>query len=260
MANNDGWSDDQERNRYRDDDDRRMWRERDPFHGRSNDRREASESRWNEFGSRRAYGRGTDYEGDGTIARRGFGNESAGYDRGRDDHRSYGSSQNTAWRDYGSRSDRGLQRDTFSGSTFGGRQSNDRDEAWGYPSEGTHRGRGPKGYTRSDERIHEDICERLTHDPWVDASEIEVNVSGREVTLSGMVDSREAKRRAEDCAERVSGVTHVQNNLRVQHGMASGSETSHRMGASDRSGNITGTAVEVNRTEPGSRFAAGSKT
>jgi hypothetical protein len=43
-----------------------------------------------------------------------------------------------------------------------------------------------------------------------------VEVSGREVTLSGQVDSRMAKRRAEDIAESVSGVTHVQNNLRVR--------------------------------------------
>jgi osmotically-inducible protein OsmY len=81
---------------------------------------------------------------------------------------------------------------------------------------GVHRGRGPKGYTRSDERIREDVNDRLSDDPFVDASEIEVSVSSCEVTLSGTVDSREAKRRAEDIAEQVSGVRHVQNNLRVQ--------------------------------------------
>ncbi len=86
-----------------------------------------------------------------------------------------------------------------------------------------HRGRGPKGYTRSDDRIREDVNDRLTDDPYVDASEVEVSVSNCEVTLTGTVDSREAKRRAEDCAERVSGVTHVQNNLRVQQqGMGQG--------------------------------------
>jgi hypothetical protein len=50
----------------------------------------------------------------------------------------------------------------------------------------------------------------------VDASNIEVAVSSGEVTLAGTVDSRDAKRRAEDCADRVSGVRNVQNNLRVQ--------------------------------------------
>jgi hypothetical protein len=77
------------------------------------------------------------------------------------------------------------------------------------------RGRGPKGYVRSDARIREDVCDRLCDDSVVDATEIEVTVAGSEVTLSGTVDTRRERRRAEDCAERVSGVTHVQNNLRV---------------------------------------------
>jgi osmotically-inducible protein OsmY len=80
-----------------------------------------------------------------------------------------------------------------------------------------HRGRGPKGYTRSDERIREDVSDRLTDDPIVDASEIELTVSGGEVTLNGAVHSKTAKRRAEDVADSVTGVGHVQNNLRVSH-------------------------------------------
>jgi osmotically-inducible protein OsmY len=84
-----------------------------------------------------------------------------------------------------------------------------------------HEGRGPKGYRRSDDRIREDVSDRLTDDPYVDATEIEIVVADAEVTLTGSVDSRNARRRAEDLAERVSGVTHVQNNLRV----SSGSET-----------------------------------
>ena len=50
-----------------------------------------------------------------------------------------------------------------------------------------HRGRGPKNYKRSDERIREDVCDRLSDDGMVDASEIEVKVSGAEVTLDGTV-------------------------------------------------------------------------
>lgn len=79
-----------------------------------------------------------------------------------------------------------------------------------------HYGRGPKGYRRSDQRILEDVNDRLTDDWQVDASEIVVEVSEAEVTLSGTVSSRAEKRRAEDLADAVSGVTHVQNNLRVQ--------------------------------------------
>lgn len=81
---------------------------------------------------------------------------------------------------------------------------------------GEHRGRGPKNYTRSDDRIREDVSERLSDDSWLDASEIEVRVANCEVILTGAVQSRDDKRRAEDLAEQVSGVKHVQNNLRVE--------------------------------------------
>jgi osmotically-inducible protein OsmY len=52
-------------------------------------------------------------------------------------------------------------------------------------------------------------------DPGVDASEIEVSVRDQEVALDGSVTSRTAKHRAEDIAQAVSGVQHVQNNLRI---------------------------------------------
>lgn len=77
------------------------------------------------------------------------------------------------------------------------------------------RGRGPKNYQRSDERIREEVCERLTMDHDVDATEIDVQVSSGVVTLDGTVSERRAKRIAEDLAERVYGVSDVQNNLRV---------------------------------------------
>ncbi len=89
------------------------------------------------------------------------------------------------------------------------------DEAAEHRREEDHRGRGPKGYQRSDARIEEDVHDRLTHDRYVDASEVSVTVKDREVTLDGTVHSRRAKRRAEDCCEEVYGVEHVQNNLRV---------------------------------------------
>ena len=76
-------------------------------------------------------------------------------------------------------------------------------------------GRGPKGYQRSDERIREDVCDRMTEDPILDATEIEIVVRQGEVTLSGSVTSREQKRRAEDIAERIGGVRDVTNQLRV---------------------------------------------
>jgi osmotically-inducible protein OsmY len=85
-------------------------------------------------------------------------------------------------------------------------------------ADGAHRGRGPKGYRRSDERIREDVSDRLTDDSWLDANGIEVAVSDADVTLTGSVRSREDKKRAEALAESVSGVDNVQNNLRIARG------------------------------------------
>ena len=84
-------------------------------------------------------------------------------------------------------------------------------------NDGMHRGKGPKNYSRSSEKIREDVCEMLSEDSHTDASEIEVSVKGTEVTLTGTVENRMRKRRAEDLAERVSGVSHVQNNLRIMN-------------------------------------------
>lgn len=90
-----------------------------------------------------------------------------------------------------------------------------------------HRGKGPKGYARSDDRIREDVCDCLTDDPMLDAGEIEVQVKNGEVTLSGTVSDRLAKRHAEDMIERVSGVRDVQNNIRVKERDAGRSSGKH---------------------------------
>lgn len=80
---------------------------------------------------------------------------------------------------------------------------------------GPHTGKGPKGYSRSDDQIFEDVCERLTQNGQLDASPIEVTVDGGEVTLSGTVDGRRSKRLAEDIADSVSGVRDVHNRLKI---------------------------------------------
>lgn len=90
-----------------------------------------------------------------------------------------------------------------------------RRDAWlGDPGARHHIGRGPRNYVRADGRIAEEVNDRLTDDPLVDASDVTVTVAGGEVTLSGTVDSRPARRRAEDLAWAVPGVTQVQNNIR----------------------------------------------
>lgn len=87
-------------------------------------------------------------------------------------------------------------------------------EYWLIP--GPHTGRGPKNYQRSNDRITEDVNERLTRHGELDASNIQVSADNGEVTLKGTVQSRRAKRMAEDAAESVSGVTDVHNRLTVQ--------------------------------------------
>ena len=79
-------------------------------------------------------------------------------------------------------------------------------------------GRGPKGYRRSDERIREEICDRLMTHPDIDASDIELSVSNGVVTMSGMVEDRHEKRLAEYLAEDAIGVNDVENRLKVRHG------------------------------------------
>lgn len=80
--------------------------------------------------------------------------------------------------------------------------------------EGRRRARGPKGYTRSDERIQDEVCERIARSG-IGADEVEVRVSNRDVTLTGTVRSREEKWWIEDLAEDVFGVEEVHNQLRV---------------------------------------------
>lgn len=129
------------------------------------------------------------------------------------------------------------------------------------------RGRGPKGYRRSDERIREDVNDRLSDDYYLDASDVEVAVSNAEVTLTGTVGSRNDKRRAEDLAESVSGVTNVENRLRVKqsgYGDYNRTNTSATMGT----GSTTGTGTQTPSTSnvsgtPGttsSSAAAGGRT
>ena len=79
----------------------------------------------------------------------------------------------------------------------------------------SHRGRGPKGYQRSDELLHELICEQLTADPFVDARNVSVEVRNAEVTLRGTVETREQKYAIEDIVADTTGVTEIHNQLGV---------------------------------------------
>ena len=69
---------------------------------------------------------------------------------------------------------------------------------WSASFEPDFRGRGPKNYRRPDIRILEDINEDLTLSPYVDATEISVEVHQGVVTLGGHVHERRAKHIAEE--------------------------------------------------------------
>jgi len=101
----------------------------------------------------------------------------------------------------------------FDDLVYGGRRSFESPSPSQTP--GQFSGRGPRGYRRSDERIREDVCQCLTDDDYIDASDIEVTVNDREVMLTGTVTSRMQKRHAEDLIEGLPGVRDVINSIRV---------------------------------------------
>ena len=108
--------------------------------------------------------------------------------------------------------------------------------------QGAHKGKGPKGYQRSDERIREDICDRLSDDDYIDASDIDIKVEGSEVILTGNVSNRMEKRRAEDLVEAISGVRHVENRIRVKD--------NNRFGNNDNRDNRNSDKDEISYTNP----------
>jgi osmotically-inducible protein OsmY len=129
---------------------------------------------------------------------------------------------------YGQRGSHGQGSDYAGGGTFGrGR--------WG----GGFAGRGPKGYQRSDERLREEVSDRLMADDQIDASDIEVQVRQGEVMLTGTVDNRWAKRRAEDCAEQVMGVRDVMNQIRIHRFGEGQARDTRSPGSTSRSGSTS---------------------
>lgn len=249
MADQDRWIEDRRRGRYGGEDRSRQGYENDgprnfdrPGYGGRGYAETYGEDRSFEPGRGEAYGAGYGMGGYGYEGR-GYGEPNRryggqwgqgpggrgdeGYGGGSYGGRSYGAPR----RGEGTGRYGGYEDEAYRGQGGGGERPDSHDRTWmeragervaswlggGEHETGAgHRGRGPKNYKRSDDRIREDVSDRLTDDSWLDASGIEVQVSDGEVTLAGTVERREDKRRAEDLAERVSGVRHVQNNLRIQ--------------------------------------------
>jgi osmotically-inducible protein OsmY len=70
-------------------------------------------------------------------------------------------------------------------------------------------------HRRADDKIREEIWELLINNADLDASEVELHVESGEVTLTGTVDSRDARWLTEDLVTSVSGVREVNNRLKV---------------------------------------------
>lgn len=123
------------------------------------------------------------------------------------------------------------------------------------------RGRGPRGYTRSDERITEDLNERFTDDPYLDADDVQVSVSGGVATLSGTVEQRWMKHRAEDIADACGGVRDVRNEIRVTPSLGRTGDTGLEASTtSEAGGRNRGAPQRPAATTTGSTTPAGGST
>lgn len=164
------------------------------------------------YGSERGVNdRGWDEDNRSNYERRNYNRGGGNFGGG-----SYGSDYNRGRREYDNSDERGWwDRTSDEVSSWFGDEDAERRREQDKRRSGQHRGKGPKGYSRSDDRIKEDINDRLSDDVFIDASEIEVTVSSGEVTLTGSVGTRIEKRRAEDIAEEVSAVKNVENRLRL---------------------------------------------
>ena len=108
----------------------------------------------------------------------------------------------------------------------------------------------PKGYKRSDERLREDICERMIASE-LEIAEVEVEVQNGCVTVSGTVPARWTKHALEDLVEQCTGVTDIDNRLRIQ-AAAEGDTTGYREPAPGKS------PAGDDAAEVGAQGAAGS--
>lgn len=81
-----------------------------------------------------------------------------------------------------------------------------------------HAGRGPRGWTLRDDRVIEEVSDRLMDDRLLDARRIEVSASAGVVTLEGAVPGASDVAHAEMLARQAPGVQQVINRLRVQPG------------------------------------------
>ena len=84
--------------------------------------------------------------------------------------------------------------------------------------QGPHAGKGPRGWTRSDDRLWEEVSDRLHKDHLLDAREIDVRVHDGVVTLTGEAPGASDAAHAEMLARETPGVVQVVNRLTFHPG------------------------------------------
>jgi len=89
---------------------------------------------------------------------------------------------------------------------------------FGPPSSYGRERQGVKGYTRSDERIRDDVCERLYNEGQIEVRDVSVEVREGKVLLEGTVPDRRMKHQIEDIVDQCIGVREVENHIRVSRG------------------------------------------
>lgn len=168
------------------------------------------------------------------------GYETAGYDR----EQGYGG-QSMSGRGYGSQYRAGSSTGYGSsgyGSGYGSGSGYQLGSHQGdIGQQRSYRGLGPQNYKRPDERIRDDVYERLTDSHEIDARHIMVDVNQGNVTLTGTVPERQMRYAAEDLVEGCMGVSNINNQLKVQ-------DTEGSLGLSGGTGTSAGTGTTASST------------
>jgi osmotically-inducible protein OsmY len=167
-----------------------------------------------------------------------------GQDFGRQSFEGFGQSRNRQFQNQGQfGTAEQFGQGSFQGSRFGqpisrGIEHQDRSFA----------GVGPRNYKRSDERIKEDVCEMFSANPWLDASNTEIEVKNGIVTLTGTVNDRRTRQLMEDIAEAVPGVKDVECQIKLETKTKAGmmGTSGEKTAEKDKGGN-SGTTPDTTR-------------
>lgn len=203
----------------------------------------------------------------------GYGSQSvsqSGYQQGgysgsgysQDDYRNQSS---TGWQQPNSRTNQrggmqyGSMGNTWNTSPYATRENASTTDSDSYGWQGqSERRQGPKGYTRSDERIKEDVNDRLSQSHWIDVSDVEVDVKSGEVTLSGTVPGRAEKFEIERIVDAIYGVSDIENKLKIKRQGSMSEQSSSGAGNSGTTNSKNGSGTSGSASATSSTGSSGS--